>query len=598
MSEKTFEQKKLQAQHRARIWKEDPFDQETQREVARLEKEDPALFVESFYKSLEFGTGGLRALMGIGTNRVNIYTVLQISMGLITYAEKKWKEKKSVVVGYDGRHHSKEFAQATALLFADHGIDAFIFSSPRPTPFLSFLVRELKTHLGIMITASHNPKEYNGYKVYGPDGGQVSSPIDAEMMQEINLVTKFPTVDLALFSEKVKVLSEEFDQKYFDAMKKAMQPYSQAAMQSAASDDRVSVVYTPLHGVGGTLIEGAMKMENVDLFWVEKQRAIDPDFPTVAMPNPEDDASLSLALEKANEKQADLLIATDADSDRVRIGVFKDGRCQLLTGNQMAVLLADYCLSLLKENNRLPSSGYMVKTIVTTAMVASLAKHYGVELLETLPGFKYIGGLIEHHKGDFLLGLEDSCGYLVGEYARDKDGIEVALFACCMALHCKKKGKTLIDRLEELYLQFGFFEEKIISLVKKDPQSILDMMAALRKSPVYFVEGMKLTSLWDVQKGVRHYFDDQMKLTREEEVAFDKSNVLIFSFEEEAKKTSKRGVTIFARPSGTEPKIKFYVQLRTKQDDLEKAALRDFIEKERQFLKRVENKFLEHLPQT
>ena len=596
MSDQSFAEKKLKAEERARIWRQSPFDKETQQKVINLEKEDPALFVESFYRSLEFGTGGLRALMGVGTNRMNIYTVLQISMGLINYAEKKWKEKKSVVVGYDGRHHSKQFAEATALLFSNHGIDAFIFANPRPTPFLSFLVRELKTHLGIMITASHNPKDYNGYKVYGPDGGQVSSPIDAEMMEEINLVEKFPTVDLSLFSDKVKVLEEQFDQKYFDAMKKSMQPY-QETKESGKKD--LSIVYTPLHGVGGTLMEGAMKMEGLDLFWVEEQRAIDPDFSTVAMPNPEDDKSLLLALKKANDKKADLLIATDADSDRVRIGVFFDGKCRLLTGNQMAVLLADYCLSLLKENSSLPAKAYMVKTIVTSAMVACLAKHYGVELLDTLPGFKYIGSLIEKHRGDFLLGLEDSCGYLVGEYARDKDGIEVALFASRMAIHWKKREKTLIDRLAELYLQFGFFEEKIISLEKKNPNSILSIMATLRKSPIYAIQNLKLTSLWDIQKGVRRYFDDQMKLTKEEEVVFDKSNVLVFSFEEEAEKTSsKRSVTIFARPSGTEPKIKFYVQLWSKNDDVTKNNQQDFIEKERQFLQSIENKFLEHLPET
>ncbi len=544
-----------------RKWLEDPyFDAETKAELKAVENDEKEI-KERFYKELEFGTAGLRGIIGAGTNRMNIYVVRKTTQGLANYIKLVGKEDKGVAIAYDSRNMSPEFANEAALCLAANGIKAYIFEALRPTPELSFALRHLGCAAGINITASHNPPEYNGYKVYWEDGAQITPPHDSGIMDEVQKVTDYNQVftmdkEEAIAQGKYQVIGQEVDDAYMEELKKQV-----LHMDAIKAEGRnLKIVYTPLHGTGNLPARRILKelgFENV--YVVPEQELPDGNFPTVSYPNPEADEAFTLGLELAGKMDADLVLATDPDADRLGVRVKdKDGVYHTLTGNMSGCLLADYEIGQRKELKGLPEDGVLIKTIVTTNLANAIARGYGIQLIEVLTGFKFIGqqilGFEQGKKGEYLFGFEESYGCLIGTYARDKDAIVAVMALCEAAAYYKTQGKTLWDAMVDLYEKYGYYKDDIQSITLKGIEGlekIQNIMNLLRKEAPKEIGGYQVMVARDYQKGTG---------------GLPKSNVLYYELTDDA--------WVCVRPSGTEPKVKFYYGIKgsSLKDAEEKSA--------------------------
>ncbi|MGU8484217.1 phospho-sugar mutase [Clostridium perfringens] len=543
-----------------KIWMESvKVSEKVKRELKGLT--DPIEIEDRFYKDLEFGTGGLRGVIGAGTNRMNIYTVSKATQGYSEYLKKHF-ESPSIAIAYDSRNMSKEFAKATALTFAANGIKAYLFEDLRPTPELSFTVRQLNCSGGIVITASHNPKQYNGYKVYGSDGGQITDETAKEIIGYINNLHIFD--DVKTMDEKesldkglLSYIGENVDKEYIKNVKSLV--IRKDLVKEKAKD--LKIIYTPIHGSGNKPVRRVLHelgFNNVKV--VKEQEKPDGNFPTAAYPNPEDKSVFKLALEMAKTENPDIIFGTDPDCDRIGV-VVKDnsGEYKVLTGNQTGMLLADYILKSLKYEEKLSSKGAIIKTIVTTEGVKNIADFYGVDLINTLTGFKYIGekiGEFEKTKSnDFIFGLEESYGYLAGTFVRDKDAVIASTLIAEMALYYKENGLTLYEALIELYEKFGYTQEKLISIElagKEGQEKIAKCIDSLRNNPVKEVLGVKVKTSFDYKLS-KEIDNNTME---ESEINLPKSNVLKYILEDNS--------WFVIRPSGTEPKMKIYLAIEAK----------------------------------
>ena len=538
-------------------WLENPYYDEATKEELKAIKDDENEIKERFYMDLEFGTAGLRGIIGAGTNRMNIYVVRRATQGLANYIAKVDKKSQGVAIAYDSRHMSPEFAQEAALCLAANGIKAYIFETLRPTPELSFAVRHLGCVAGINVTASHNPPEYNGYKVYWEDGAQITPPHDTGIMGEVKAISDWNTVKTMDKEEAVKaglfeVIGQAVDDAYMAELKK--QIIHMDAIQ--AEGKNLKIVYTPLHGTGNIPARRILKelgFENV--YVVPEQELPDGDFPTVSYPNPEAAEAFELGLKLAREVDADIVLATDPDADRLGVRVKdRNGEYHDLTGNMSGCLLANYELSQRKAvNGSLPEDGALVKTIVTTNLADAIAKGYGVNLIEVLTGFKYIGqqilGFENSGKGTYLFGFEESYGCLIGTYARDKDAIVATMALCEAAAYYKTQGKTLWDAMIDMYEEFGYYKDAIQAVTMKGIeglQKIQEIMTTLRQNPPAEFAGHKVTAVRDYK------LDEITDLATGEKkpTGLPNSNVLYYELTDDA--------WVCVRPSGTEPKVKFY----------------------------------------
>ena len=538
-------------------WLENPYFDEATKEELKAIKDDENEIKERFYMDLEFGTAGLRGIIGAGTNRMNIYVVRRATQGLANYIAKVDKKSQGVAIAYDSRHMSPEFAQEAALCLAANGIKAYIFETLRPTPELSFAVRHLGCVAGINVTASHNPPEYNGYKVYWEDGAQITPPHDSGIMGEVKAISDWNTVKTMDKEEAVKaglfeVIGQAVDDAYMAELKK--QIIHRDAIQ--AEGKNLKIVYTPLHGTGNIPARRILKelgFENV--YVVPEQELPDGDFPTVSYPNPEAAEAFELGLKLAREVDADIVLATDPDADRLGVRVKdRNGEYHDLTGNMSGCLLANYELSQRKAvNGSLPEDGALVKTIVTTNLADAIAKGYGVNLIEVLTGFKYIGqqilGFENSGKGTYLFGFEESYGCLIGTYARDKDAIVATMALCEAAAYYKTQGKTLWDAMIDMYEEFGYYKDAIQAVTMKGIeglQKIQEIMTTLRQNPPAEFAGHKVTAVRDYK------LDEITDLATGEKkpTGLPNSNVLYYELTDDA--------WVCVRPSGTEPKVKFY----------------------------------------
>lgn len=542
-------------------WLSNPyFDTETKAELERI-KEDENEIKERFYRDLEFGTAGLRGIIGAGTNRLNIYTVRKASQGLANYIGKCNAKERGIAIAYDSRHMSPEFADVAALCFAGNGIKAYVFDALRPTPELSFAVRELHCIAGINITASHNPPEYNGYKVYWEDGAQITPPHDKGIMDEVNAVTDYSTVRVMEKGEAQKaglyeVIGSKIDDGYIAQLKK--QVLHQDAIDKMAKE--LKIVYSPLHGSGNVPARRVLKelgFENV--YIVKEQELPDGDFPTVSYPNPESPDAFVLGLKLAKEVDADIVLATDPDADRLGVYVkdSKTGEYKVLTGNMTGCLLADYEIGQRKEKEGLPQDGYLIKTIVTSNMADAIAKAYNIGLIEVLTGFKFIGQQILKSemtgKGTYLFGFEESYGCLIGTYARDKDAIVATMALCEAAAYYKTQGKTLWDAMMDMYAKYGYYQDGIEAITLKGIEGlekIQTILSTLRNNPPEKVGDYQVLQ-------IRDYKEDTLKNIATGEMGttgLPQSDVLYYELNEDA--------YLCVRPSGTEPKIKFYYGIK------------------------------------
>ena len=541
-------------------WCTDPyFSEETRQELLSISGNDKEI-EDRFFKNLEFGTGGLRGVIGNGTNRMNIYTVRKATQGLANFIIKEGGQARGVAIAYDSRRMSPEFADEAALCLNANGISAYVFSSLRPTPELSFAVRELGCIAGIVITASHNPPEYNGYKVYWEDGAQITSPKDVQIIDEVMAITDYSVVKTMDKADAVEaglyhVIGEDIDDKYIAALKKQV---INPEIIREMGDDLVAV-YTPLHGTGNIPARRVLKEVGFNnIIVVPEQEKPDGDFPTVGYPNPEDPKAFALALNLGREKNADLVLATDPDADR--LGVYakdsKTGEYMAFTGNMSGMLIAEYILSQKKEKGLIPANGALVKTIVSTNLADVVAKEYNLKLIEVLTGFKYIGEQIkwfeEQHTYEYMFGFEESYGCLVGTHARDKDAIVAVLMLCEAAAYYKKQGLTLWDQMLNIYEKYGYFKETLVSLERKGVEGIAEIKAMLdnlRVNPPKEIGGYKVLEARDYLEDKIVYADGHTSDT-----GLPKSNVLYYDLEDNA--------WCCARPSGTEPKVKFYMGVK------------------------------------
>lgn len=547
----------------------DYFDEATKAELTAIAGDEKEI-EDRFYQDLEFGTAGLRGVIGAGTNRMNIYTVRKATQGLANYILKVGGEKRGVAIAYDSRHMSPEFADEAALCLAANGIKAYVFESLRPTPELSYAVRYLNCIAGINITASHNPPEYNGYKVYWEDGAQITPPHDTGIMDEVKKVTDYNTVKtMALEEAKAAGLYEtigaNIDDPYIAELKKTV--VHQDAIDAVGKD--LKIVYTPLHGTGNIPVRRILKelgFENV--YVVPEQELPDGDFPTVSYPNPEAEEAFALGLELGKKVDADLILATDPDADRLGVYVkdSKTGGYHSLTGNMSGCLIGDYVIGQKKENGGLPEDGAFVKSIVSTNMADAIAKYYGIQLIEVLTGFKFIGQKILEFentgKGTYLFGMEESYGCLTGTYARDKDAIVASMALCEAAAYYKTKNMTLWDAMIAMYEKYGYYKDHVESITLKGIEGlakIKEIMETLRKETLTEIGGYKVCK-------VRDYANDtitDLSTKETEPTGLPKSNVLYYELEDEA--------WVCVRPSGTEPKVKFYIGVKgTSMEDAER----------------------------
>lgn len=536
-------------EERVNLWLNDAYDEATKQTLRDIQRNNPDELVEAFYRDLEFGTGGLRGIMGVGTNRMNKYTVGTATQGLANYLKKQFPNQEiSVAISFDSRNNSPYFADITADVLSANDITCHLFPALRPTPVLSFAVRHLHCQAGVMVTASHNPKEYNGYKVYWSDGGQLVPPHDKNTIAEVNLVKTIHDIRWTRKTEKVHIIGSELDESYLRLVK-GLSLHPEAIVRQKD----LKIVYTPLHGTGITMVPQALKMygfENVSI--VKEQAVADGDFPTVKSPNPEEKSALTLAIAQAEAENADLVLATDPDADRVGIAIRDNkGEMILLNGNMTGSLLIHYLLSQWKELGKLNGSQFIVKTIVTTELIERMASSFNVPCEDVLTGFKYIAEKIKEFEGKktFIGGGEESYGYLAGDFVRDKD----AVIACCliaeMAAFYAANGKSLYEMLLEIYHQYGFYKEELLSLTKQGKsgaEEIAQMMVNFRNNPPKEINGQKVLMMKDFQAGIFYNFEKGTQ----EAITLPKSNVLQFFTADLSK--------ITVRPSGTEPKIKFY----------------------------------------
>ena len=548
-------------------WCESPeFDQETKKELMDI-KNDEKEIEDRFYKELEFGTAGLRGVIGAGTNRMNKYTVGKATQGLANYILKQGTEDKGVAISYDSRKMSKEFSMQTALILNANGIKTYLFENLRPVPELSFAVRELKCTAGIMITASHNPPKYNGYKVYWDDGSQIVSPRDKEIINEVRNVKNYSEIKEISREEAenkglFNLVGTEMDDKYILTLKNLVLNPDIVKDQGKT----LKVVYTPLHGTGNTIVERLLKEIGIqNLYVVPEQKSPDGNFPTVDYPNPEDPKAFKLALELAKKVDADVVLATDPDADR--LGIFakdvKTGEYMSYTGNMSALLIAEYRISQMKEKGILPSNGMFITTIVSSELAKAIAKNYELECIEVLTGFKNIGAIMrkadENKDKKYVFGFEESYGCLIGDYARDKDGIAAVMALCEAACYYKEKGLTLWDQMINIYKKYGYYKEAQVSIVREGAEGaeeIKQMMTNTRNKDITKIGDYRVLKFKDVQKDI-----EKDMLTGEiSTTGLPESNVLYYELEDNA--------WCCIRPSGTEPKIKLYMGVKgTSEED-------------------------------
>ena len=544
---------------RAKVWLSDKYDAETRRQVQELIDNNPEELLESFYKNLEFGTGGLRGIMGIGTNRMNTYTVAMATQGFANYIKLMFPniEQPQIAIAYDCRNNSPEFAKTAAEVMSANGIKVFIFNSLRPTPELSFAIRELKCQAGIVITASHNPKEYNGYKAYWEDGGQLVSPHDKNVIGEVEKITDFSMVNFNANNDLIEYLDEKFDEIYINKiLDLSLSP------ESIEKQQDLVFVYTPIHGTGGQIIPKLFSKAGFkNVHCVEEQMIVDGNFPTVVSPNPEEKAALTLAIEKAKKVNADVVLATDPDADRVGIAVKdENGEFVLLNGNQTAALLTYYLLTRWNELGKLSGKEYIVKTIVTTELLFDMANKYNVEKFDVLTGFKFIADkILNNPEMTFIGGGEESYGFLIGDFVRDKDANSACFMIAEIAAWAAEQNKTLYQILKEIYKEFGFYKEGLLSLTKKGisgSEEIKNMMFRFRNDTPKEILGSKIIEIKDYKTSICK----NVISGTETVIDLPKSDVLQFFTED--------GTKISIRPSGTEPKIKFYFGIKAKLNDI------------------------------
>lgn len=546
---------------RINTWLTGDYDESSKAEIRQLiDDKNVTELTDAFYRDLEFGTGGLRGIMGVGSNRVNKYTLGTATQGLSNYLKKIYPNQKiKVVIAHDNRNNSSVFANVVANVFSANGIYVYFFEGLRPTPELSYAIRSLECQSGVMLTASHNPKEYNGYKAYGADGGQLVAPHDEAVMAEVLKIKDISEVNFKGIDSNIEKIGKEIDEKYLDDLAKLS--ISKDAIQRQHD---LKIVFSPIHGTGGVMVPPALKRFGFsNVITVDEQMVVDGNFPTVIYPNPEEAEALTLALAKAAEVDADIVMATDPDADRVGLAIKDDaGQFILLNGNQALCLLVDYVLSAWESAGKLDGDQYVVKTIVTSYMIDAIAASKDVECLNVLTGFKYIGEIMTQRQGKktFVVGGEESYGYLVGEHARDKD----AVVACCMfaelAAYYKDQGKSLYEVLLGLYIKYGFYKEKLISITKKGKagaEEIKAMMDNYRVNTPTELGGNKVIMLKDYKTST----SKDMRTGEVVKIELPSSNVLQFFTED--------GSIISARPSGTEPKIKFYCSVKSELSNKE-----------------------------
>lgn len=531
-------------------WLNGRIDDSTKKEIIALKENNPEEFNDAFYRTLEFGTGGLRGIMGLGTNRMNFFTVSMTTQGFCNYIrQNKTTGQISCVISHDSRNNSREFAVTTARVMAANGFKVFLFESMRPTPELSFAIRELNADAGVMITASHNPKEYNGYKAYWNDGAQLTTPHDELVIEEVNKITDISLVKTQQDDSNITIIGKEIDEIYINRIKSLSLDNGYISKHKD-----LKIVYTPLHGTGISIIPQALQaygFENISI--VEPQAIPDGNFPTCVSPNPEEPAALELGLKQAQSEDADILLATDPDADREAIAVKKkNGEWILLNGNQTATLFSYYLIKRWKEEGRLNGNQYIIKTIVTTEMIRKISDSFKVECFDTLTGFKHIAAKIRESesKKEFIGGGEESFGFLIGDFVRDKDSVSGCCMLAEMAAYAAENGETLYDMLLKLYTEFGFYQEKQISVVKKGKsgaEEIVAMMNAFRNTPPQTIDGVEVAQIIDYLKP--------------EITGLPKSNVLQYLLSD--------GSKVSVRPSGTEPKIKFYFSICSQMENVD-----------------------------
>ncbi|WP_151088939.1 phospho-sugar mutase [Hymenobacter baengnokdamensis] len=541
-------------QQRINTWLTPAYDAATQAEIKHLvDTHQDDQLNDAFYRTLEFGTGGLRGIMGAGSNRMNRYTLGMATQGLCNYLKQSFPNQEiKVAIAHDSRNNSRLFAETVAGIFSGNGITAYLFDSLRPTPELSFAIRHLGCQSGCVITASHNPKEYNGYKVYWNDGSQVVAPHDKNIIIEVNKITSPEEVKFTADPSRIHLIGPEVDAAYLAEVKKLS--INPAAIQQQHD---LGIVYTPIHGSGIKLVPPALAefgFTNVSI--VQAQATPDGNFPTVQSPNPEEKAAMQMALDQAKAQNADIVLATDPDADRVGVGVKNEkGEWVLLNGNQTAALLTHYILSARKQAGKAQPNDFIVYTIVTSEILGEIAHYYGVKYYRTLTGFKYIAGLIRELAGKehYICGGEESYGFLIGDFVRDKDAVTACALVAEMAAIAKSQGRTLYQEMQQMYAQYGLYVEDLISLTKKGQrgaEEIQEMMVELRKNPPKSLAGAPVVEIRDYQTGKIHHLTSG----QEDSTGVESSNVLQF--------ITAAGDKISARPSGTEPKIKFYFSVK------------------------------------
>lgn len=539
----------------AQSWLTDFFDPAVKKEIQDLIENDTEELKDRFYKNMEFGTGGMRGVMGVGTNRINKYTLGKSTQGLSNYLKKAYAgQQLQVVIAYDCRHNSDTLARTVAEVFSANGIKVFLFSELRTTPELSFAVRHLNCHAGIVLTASHNPPEYNGYKVYWTDGGQIVPPQDGEIISEINALS-YEDINFNSNDALIELIDNDVDEAFIEAS------VANGNFNAKGKDD-FKIVFTSLHGTSITAIPEVLRRagyKNVTI--IEAQAKPDGDFPTVVSPNPEEPEALSMAIKKAEEINADMVVGTDPDSDRLGIAVRNlEGEMEIVNGNQAMILMTKFLLEK-QKNKGFKGNEFVATTIVSTPMMEAMAKAYGVEFKTALTGFKWIGKMIKDFpESSFIGGGEESFGYMVGDFVRDKDAVTSTLLACEIAAEAKAHGSSFYKNLIDCYVQYGFYKEKLISLTKKGmsgAEEIKQMLIDFKENPVVSVAGSKVKWIEDYNTSVAK----NVMTGEEKAIDIPKSNVLIYETED--------GTRIAARPSGTEPKVKFYISTNAKLDDAE-----------------------------
>ena len=535
-------------------WLNGNYGKEIKDEIMRLQKDNPAELEDAFYRNLEFGTGGLRGIMGVGTNRMNKYTVGMATQGYANYLKKCFGNGISVAVAHDCRNNSRSYAEITANVFGANGINVYLFESLRPTPELSFAIRRLGCKGGVVCTASHNPKEYNGYKAYWDDGAQMVPPHDSNVITEVEKIAGVDDVKWKGGEANISIIGSEMDEDYI-GMVRGLSVYPEIC---AAQHD-LKIVYTPIHGSGITLVPSVLKAFGfTNLTIVEEQSTPDGNFPTVVYPNPEETEAMNLGLKKARERDADILLGTDPDADRVAIGVKNDkGEWILFNGNQTAVLAFNYLMEARRAKGIATPHDMVISTIVTTEMINVIAKAYGVACYNVLTGFKWIAEMIRMKEGreHYIIGGEESFGLMIGDKIRDKDAISAVALSCEMAAYEKSKGRSLYEKMIDLYVQFGLYREQLVSITKKGMNGAAEiraMMKGYRDDPPGTIDGSPVRELLDyqLQKGKNLMTGDSWK------IELPQSNVLQFILAD--------GTKISARPSGTEPKIKFYFSVSSR----------------------------------